>query len=127
MTSQNISLGELETICRLAGRDIDRIIAPVVKETAYKVRKTQYAACPKRSGRTKRSIRATGPGGRWFTPTTVEAEVGPTWWVGRLLESGTVRMAPRPFVSTSYEPHRADHEKRLIDAVVYGALKGLTT
>lgn len=127
MTGSTLTVNELETILRLAGADVDRVVAPVIKATAYKVAKTQRQLCPKRSGKTRRSIRASGPRGRWFNATTTEAEIGPSWWVGRLLETGTVRMAPRPFVGPSFEPHRADHERRLIDAVVYGALKGLTT
>ena len=121
-----ITLSELELICRAAGKNIDYVIAPVIKQTAYKIAKTQRQTVPVKTGRTKKSIRATGPRGQWFRANTVEAEIGPKWWVGRLIESGTVRMAPRPFVAPSYEPHRADHEKRILEAVFNESLKGLT-
>ena len=122
-----ITLSELEFICRAAGKDIDRVIAPVVKATANKIAETQRANIPVRSGKTRDSIEVSGPGGARLTPTSVEAEIGPTWWIGRLIENGTVRTAPHVFIANSYEPHAAAHRQAVLDAVINQSLKGLAS
>jgi HK97 gp10 family phage protein len=121
-----ISLEQLEQICRIAGQDIDKITAPIIRKTAAKVRETQKANVPVRSGRTRDSITASGPDGAPFTPTTTVAEIGPTWWVGRLIEQGTSRQPPRPFVRPSIDPHLDAHEAEVLEAVMRKSLKGLT-
>jgi hypothetical protein len=121
----DLSLGQLELAWRQAARDIDREIATEVRATAAKVADTQRATVPVHTGRTRDSIKATGPDGAPLTPTSTEAEIGPTWFVGGLIETGTATQAPRPFVGPSYAPHRADHERRVLDAGVRAALRGL--
>lgn len=120
-----ISLGQLELMCRLAGKTIDEVTAPVIKETALRVKATQEERVPYATGKTKRSIRATGPEGAQFTKATTEALVGPTWWVGMLLERGTATRAPRPFVAGSADPHMAGHRERILKAVMRESFKGM--
>jgi hypothetical protein len=120
-----ITLGQLEHALASASRDIDKFVAPVVQRTAGKVAGTQRANVRKRSGKTARSIRATGPDGAAFGPLTVEAEIGPTWFVGRLIETGTVNQAPHVYVASSFEPHRAQHQAEVLDAAA-AALSALT-
>lgn len=122
-----ISLGELEATLRDAANLVDTAVAPVVRATANKMADTQRSTVTVRTGRTRDSIKATGPNGTPFTPTTIEAEVGPTWFVGKFEELGTVNRPPRPFVATSYEPHRAAHEQAVLGAVASRALGRLTS
>jgi HK97 gp10 family phage protein len=120
-----ITVAELERSLRNAAKTIDREISTAIKTTAEGIRETQRSLVPVASGQTRKSIKVSGPNGARWTPTTVEAEIGPTWFVGRLIELGTVNMGPRPFVAPSYEPHRTAHERRIVNAAVGGALKGL--
>lgn len=102
-----ITLAELEQSLRRAA-NVDVHLASVIKDTAMRVAATQRSTVKVASGKTRDSIRATGPGGAPFTPTTVEAEIGPTWFVGALMERGTSLVPPHPFVSNSLDPH-LDH------------------
>lgn len=122
-----ITLGELKGYFDTAAKTIDQEVAKAVKATALEVAETQRQTVPVNTGRTQKSIKASGPNGAPFTATTVEAEVGPTWYVGRFIEKGTTTQPPRPFVSSSYEPHAQAHEARISAAMTTGALKGLTT
>lgn len=121
-----ISIAQLQQALRNAERTVDTSVAPVVRRTAERVKQTQQENVPVRSGKTKRSIQATGPGGRPFTKNTVDAEIGPTWFVGKMIETGTVNMAPRVFVANSVEPHLQQHAREVADAVSSGALRQLT-
>jgi hypothetical protein len=87
-----------------------------VQATAYKVVWTQKANVPVDSGETRDSIMASAPDGHAFKPTTTEAEVGPTWFVGRFIETGTVLHGPRVYVANSMEPHRAQFEADMLEA-----------
>lgn len=121
-----ITIGDLSHILKNAEKLIDKEIAPVVKRTALAIAETQRATVKRRSGRTADSIKATGPNGAPFNATTTTAEIGPTWFVGKLLELGTSHSAPQPFVAQSADPHMDAHLKGVQDATVNGALKGLT-
>lgn len=118
VTGQTIGLTELQQSLANASRNIEADSARIVQDTARKIAATQRRLVAKRSHKTERSIRATGPRGRPFTPTTTEAEIGPTWFVGRLLEYGTVHMTPRPFVEHSADPHMAEHRRKLAQAAI---------
>lgn len=122
-----ITAAQLEQILRNAGRTADEFVAPVVKATAMKAKATQQQLVRKRSRKTERSIKATGPDGAPFGKRTIEAEIGPTWYVGRLLELGTSHSAPYPFIAGSLDPHMAEHQRQVGDAVMKGALRGLTS
>ncbi len=121
----DLTTGQLSGIFAEAQNTIDEHVAKVIKETAGKIAATQKSWVPKRTGKTQRSIKATGPGGAPFTKTTLEAEIGPTWFVGKLLELGTSTMAPQPFVEGSSDPHLTEHIKKVQKAMTTGALKGI--
>lgn len=121
----DLSTDQLAKILHDAGNSIDEHISPVIKKTADKIADTQRARVAKRSRKTEKSIKVTGPQGAAFGKKTLEAEIGPTFFVGKLLEVGTSNMAPRPFVEGSPEPHMAQHVKDIETAAVK-ALKGLT-
>lgn len=121
----DLSTDQLAKILHEAGNSIDEFVAPVIKNTAGKIADTQRAHVAKRSRKTEKSIKVTGPNGSPLGKKTVEAEIGPTFFVGKLLELGTSNMAPRPFVEGSSEPHMAQHVKDVETAAVK-ALKGLT-
>lgn len=123
----DMTLAELKQTLHDAERTIDHHVAKVIRATAIEVAATQKAAVPVKTGKTRRSIKATGPDGGRFTATTLEAEVGPTWWVGRMIEHGTVKIPPRVFVANSVEPHRVEFEKEMSSAMTDGALEALTT
>lgn len=120
-----ISLAELEQTLHHAAAVIDECVAPVIKATAMKAADTQRDRVRKRSRRTEKSIKATGPDGAPFTKTTTEAEIGPTRFVGRLLELGTAHSEPYPFVEDSLDPHMAQHQREVLDAATVGALRKL--
>lgn len=120
-----ITAAQLEAILRRAGANIDKVTAPVLRATAAKVADTQRRTVPVRTGKTRDSIRATGPAGAPFGPTTNEAEIGPTWFVARFIEYGTPHRGPRVFVANSLEPHEVAHRKAILDAVAADAFKGL--
>lgn len=103
--SGDISLTQLADELGAAVHRIDKATSPLVKSTIEKAADTQRQTVAKRSGKTMRSIRATGPNGSAFKDDTLEGEAGPTWFVGRLLETGTANTRPQPFVSTSLDPH----------------------
>lgn len=121
-----LTLAQVEAALRQAAKDVDRLVAKEVKVTAGLIRDEQRANVAVATGKTRDSIKATGPNGQPFTPTTTEAEIGPTWFVGRMIDLGTATQAPRPFVAASYEPHRAGHEARILNAAANALLKGLT-
>lgn len=87
------------------GSGIDKQVGPLVKATAEATAATQRQMVAKRSGRTARSIEATAPDGQPLNLLSTEAVVGPTWFVGRLLESGTSTQPARPFVAPSADKH----------------------
>lgn len=121
-----ITLTQLANGFRVAGATVDAHVAKVVKRTAMKVKQTQRENVPKLTGKTRDSIQATGPNGTPFGPTTNDFEVGPTWFVGRLIELGTVNKGPRVFVANSLDPHIAAHEVEVAEAVTNGAMAVLT-
>lgn len=116
-----ITLEQLEHICRVAAVDIDKVTAPIIRDTAKKVVETQKANVPRRSDKTYDSISASP-----VEAATTTVEIGPTWWVGRLIENGTSTKGPRIFVANSIDPHLAAHDKAILDAVLKQALRGLT-
>lgn len=122
-----ITPAQLEQALNSAAAHIDEHLAPVIKATAMKVADTQRALVRKRSGRTEKSIRASGPDGAPFGSRTIEAEIGPTYYVGRLLELGTAHSPPFPFVAESLDPHLDQHRRDVAAAATTGALKKLTT
>ena len=81
----------------------------VIGEMAGKVYQTQRQLVPKRSRKTHDSIDVE------ITDHGLTAIIGPTWFVGRFLEDGTVKMAPRPFVGPSADLHAPELEARLND------------
>lgn len=121
-----ITLTQLANGFRVAEATVDAHVAKVVKRTAMKVRQTQRENVPKLTGKTRDSIQATGPNGAPFGPKTNDFEVGPTWFVGRLIELGTAMKGPRVFVANSLDPHLAAHHKEVADAVTDGALGFIT-
>ena len=121
----DLTTAELAKILDKAGDTIDAHVSPVILNTAHKIEATQKERVAVRTGKTRDSIKVTGPGGAAFTEKTVEAEIGPTFFVGKLVELGTSTMAPRPFVGGSPDPHMAQHEKDM-QAAALKALKGLT-
>lgn len=124
--SGTISLSQVSAALRSAERDADKFLAPVIKDTAEKIAGTQRATVARHSGKTAGSIKVTGPKGQPLGETTVEAEIGPTWFVGRLLEYGTSKTAPQPFVEGSYAPHEAAHVKA-VQAAMVRSLGALTS
>jgi hypothetical protein len=120
--SEFITLADLERLLRVTGRDVDKIMLPVVRATAKKVAATQRQNVPTKSKRTRNSIKATGPGGAEFNKSIAEAEIGPSWYVGRFIELGTVRMAPRVFVANSLDPHIGQHQTDVLNAVAAAIL-----
>lgn len=121
----SLTLEDVERALRAAGQDVDKVLSPVVRATAAKVADTQRANVLVESGRTKKSIKATGPGGAPFTARTTEAEIGPTWFVGRLVELGTATRGPHVFVANSLDPHLAAHTQAVLDTAARALLDGL--
>ena len=103
--SGEITIAELGDLFTQSIKKIDKAVSPVVKTAVEAAADTQRQTVARRSGKTARSIKATGPHGANFGPATLEGEAGPTWFVGRLLETGTVKMPPQPFVRDSLDPH----------------------
>lgn len=119
----DITLAQLEATFRSAAKSIDAAVAPVVVATAGKVADTQRANIAVRTGRTRDSIAATAPDGSALGARSTEAVIGPRkpWaHVGRWIELGTVTQGPRVYVANSYDPHRADHERAVAEAMISG-------
>lgn len=126
MSANEITAAELAKTLHAAATDIDRHVAPVVARTANRIADTQRANVRRRSGHTARSIVATAPGGRDFGPKDVEAEIGPTWFVGRIIELGLGNFgAPDIFVASSLEPNLPQHQREVLEAATSGALARL--
>lgn len=126
MSATDITPAELTKVLHDAAKNIDRHVAPVVARTANRVLETQRANVRKRSHKTELSIKATAPGGRPLGPTDVEAEVGPEWFVGRIIELGLGNFgAPDVFVANSLEPHLPQHQREVAEAATAGALARL--
>jgi HK97 gp10 family phage protein len=118
VSDETVSIDHLAVMFANARKAIDIEQAKVVKRTAHLIAATQRATVAKRSRRTSRSIKVTGPKGRRLGPTSLEAEIGPTHFVARFLEFGTVKMLPRPFVAASADPHMERHCREMADAAV---------
>lgn len=126
MSANEITAEELAKVLYTAADTIDRHVAPEVARTANLALETQRANVRRRSGHTADSIKATAPDGRTLGPLDVEAEIGPTWFVGRIIELGLGNFgAPAIFVGNSLDPHLADHQRRVLDAATEGALARL--
>lgn len=113
-----ITLSELAQSLNDAANKADLVGAVEVKTTAGRIAETQKATVRVRSGKTRDSITVTDPEGRPLGPASIVAEIGPTHFVGALLERGTVNTPPFPFVATSADEHIDDHQKRVRDAAV---------
>lgn len=120
-------LDDLERDLANAARTIDLYVSPEVHHTLDLAKETQIERVAVDSGKTRDSIKVTGLDGAEWTPTTVNGEAGPTWFVGALLEHGTATMAPKPFVEGSLDPHMEDHKARTLRAATNGALRGIVT
>lgn len=79
----------------------------VVGATAELVADTQRENVRRRTDAVHDSIIVTNGDGRPFAPGHLAAEIGPTDWKSHLVENGTQRHGPFPFVGTSLDPHRA--------------------
>jgi hypothetical protein len=121
--SGDIEIAQLGDLFVQSAKMIDRAVSPIVKTAVEAAAAEQRIAVARRSGKTMRSIKATGPHGANFGPATLEGEAGPTWFVGRLLEHGTVNMPPQPFVANSLDPHLPRCTAAIVDAaasIVFG-------
>jgi HK97 gp10 family phage protein len=96
-----------------AGRTAGLRASRVVVDVARQIGQTQRDLVATRSRKTQESIEATTPDGGPLGLGDLEAEIGPTWFVGRFLEFGTVNMAPHAFVFPSADRHLSDFERRL--------------
>lgn len=125
--SNDITIAELTKQLHHAGEVIDEEVAKVVKVTAPKVVATQQTNVKKRSGKTARSINAKDPSGAPLGKKSIDAVIGPDWFVGRLIETGTIHQAPFVYVANSLDPHLPAHLEGVSQAMTTGALKGLVT
>lgn len=90
----------------LAAGVIQPATIPVVKRTAEKVADTMRDLIPRGTVgeiRTADTVEVSGHGGGPITGP--EADIGPTHFVGRFIEHGTVKQQPRPFIERSVAPH----------------------
>ena len=94
-----------------AGGNVNKPVSGVLREGAKEVRNDGRGNVRKRSGRTQRSIsyRSRRKG--------LEFEIGPTWFVGRFLERGTVKMPAYPFMAPALD-RQIDLPKRVVDAAI---------
>ena len=88
----------------------------VVKETAEAIAETQRQMVPRQSGRMAKAIEATAPDGSRLGFGNLEAEIGPGGNYGKLaplLEFGTSKTPPKPFVFPAADIHAAAFEAQL--------------
>ena len=89
----------------------------VVVSTAHEMAETMRSMAPIATGTLQRSIVATGPDDAVLGLGDLEAEIGPSksrgGWYGHLVERGTPRTPPRPFVEPAGDLHSMLFEARL--------------
>lgn len=108
----NELIADLTTAGRLAGLRASL----VVKQTAEAIADTQRQMVPRQSGRMANAIEATAPDGRRLGLGDLEAEIGPGGNYGKLaplLEFGTSKTPPKPFVFPAADLHAVAFETRL--------------
>ena len=77
----------------------------VVVDTARAVEETMKQMAPVASGRLRDSIEATDANGGSLGLGSLEAEIGPTMFYGHIVERGSVKTSPRPFVEPAGDMH----------------------
>lgn len=105
----DVVVDDLNRASRLAGLRASRVVV----QTAHEVRETMSQLAPVSTGRLRDSIEATEPGGGRLGLGSLEAEVGPTAFYGHMVEFGTSRVGPRPFVMPAGEAHADTFAERL--------------
>ncbi len=112
MTMTAIGLDRVVADLDKAGLTIGIRASRVVVSTAGKVEDTQRSTVRRRSGETANSITSVNDDGRRLGLGDLTAVIGPMGdkaWRSRLIEHGTQRHGPFPFVGTSLDPHRAGY------------------
>jgi HK97 gp10 family phage protein len=109
----DVVVDDLTTASVTAGLRASR----VVRSTAEAIAETMREMVPVQSGTLQRSIVATGPDDTPLSTAILEAEIGPSkrrgGWYGHLVERGTTRTSPRPFVEPAGDLHSALFEVRM--------------
>lgn len=85
--------------------------AALVLYHAEQTAETARQLVPVGQGKTRDSITADRHIESHSYGNEVAAEVGPTWFVGRLLEYGTVHMSPRPFLGPATDTQIPEFER----------------
>ncbi len=109
MTMTTVGLDSLVADLDKAGLTIGLRASRVVIDTANQIEDTQRRTVQRRSGATARSVNSVDDSGGPLTLGDLTAEIGPDDWKAHLLEYGTKRARPFPFVGTSLDPHRAGY------------------
>ena len=99
----DVVVDDLNRASRLAGLRASRVVTTTAKAMA----ETMRQLAPVASGRLQKSIEATAIGGGRLGLGDLEAEVGPTAFYGHIVERGSVRTSPRPFVEPAADIHSA--------------------
>ena len=105
----DVVVDDLDRASRLAGLRASRVVTTTAKAMA----ETMRSMAPVASGRLQRSIEATALDGGRLGLGDLEAEIGPTAFYGHIVERGSVRTSPRPFVEPAGDMHAAAFEAAL--------------
>lgn len=109
----DIDLGRLAAEQAQAARQINEKASQVVRRVASNIVAISQREVPVDTAATKNSITAVGPGGGPLTKGDLVAEIGPSTWYAPLLEYGTVKMAPRPFMGPALDSQQQIFEDLL--------------
>jgi len=104
-----------------AERRVTVAAATEVQLVGGKVTESARRRVPKDSGDLAAAIEMSGLHGEPVTPTTTHVEVGPAGsdvFYGRFLEDGTIKMAPRPYLTPALTEHETELEIRVGRAAV---------
>lgn len=92
-----------------AGVKVIPLAAAVVAKTAHDIETDAKAAAPVDTGQLRNSISS--------DVRALTAEVGPTAFYGHMIEDGTSRTGPRPYMGPAADAHADAFEQGIADAV----------
>jgi HK97 gp10 family phage protein len=101
-----------------AGINIRNPVGGELRTAAKEIRRKGRELVRKRTGRTARSITYQS------RKRGLQFEVGPTWFVGRFLEHGTVKMRPYPFMAPAAAQQVVTLPDRIAEAAANAMLTG---
>lgn len=89
---------------RAAAVEVQPVVSREVVTAARQVRDIARTLAPERSGRLKESIEATGTrGGALVAGKSLNADIGPTVFYGHMVEGGTVKQPPQPYMGPAID------------------------